>query len=223
MRIEKIRLDKLKVPEKNVRLHTEIQLHEFERSIKMFGQIRPIVIDESNTILAGNGLYKALLDMGYDTADCYRVTGLTENQKKKLMIADNKVYSLGVDYLDTVMEFLHDLGDDRDVPGYDPDILEQMIGDAQTVTESIADYGVLGDENVQSIQNRAERREEAGIAPDTPAPAQPSPVLQNSNDSQLNQQNSPSGMADATPSSDEAPAEMRRFVICPNCGQKIYL
>lgn len=45
-------------PEKNVRIHTEQQLREFERSVKMFGQIRPIVVDEKNVILAGNGYMK---------------------------------------------------------------------------------------------------------------------------------------------------------------------
>lgn len=33
-------------PERNIRIHTEKQLQEFERSVKMFGQIRPIVIVE---------------------------------------------------------------------------------------------------------------------------------------------------------------------------------
>lgn len=55
-------------PEKNVRIHTEQQLREFERSVKMFGQIRPIVVDEKNVILAGNGLYETLLRMGYEEA-----------------------------------------------------------------------------------------------------------------------------------------------------------
>ena len=31
-------------PEKNVRIHTEQQLREFERSVKMFGQIRPMLL-----------------------------------------------------------------------------------------------------------------------------------------------------------------------------------
>ena len=78
-------------PEKNVRIHTEQQLREFERSVKMFGQIRPIVVDEKNVILAGNGLYETLLRMGYEEALVYQYTDLTENQKKKLMIADNKI------------------------------------------------------------------------------------------------------------------------------------
>ena len=57
-------LSELKRPEKNVRMHTDKQLTEFRRSVEMFGQIRPIVIDENNVMLAGNGLYETLLSMG---------------------------------------------------------------------------------------------------------------------------------------------------------------
>ena len=90
MKVIKMKLADLVKPEKNVRIHTEQQLKEFQRSVTMFGQIRPIVIDENNVILAGNGLYDTLVAMGKDTADVYRYDSLTENQKKKLMIADNK-------------------------------------------------------------------------------------------------------------------------------------
>lgn len=89
MKVVKMKLADLVKPEKNVRIHTEQQLKEFRRSVTMFGQIRPIVVDEKNIILAGNGLYDTLVAMGRDTADVYRYENLTENQKKKLMIADN--------------------------------------------------------------------------------------------------------------------------------------
>ena len=56
MKIVKKRLADLKRPEKNVRIHSDKQITEFKRSIEMFGQIRPIVIDEVGTILAGNAL-----------------------------------------------------------------------------------------------------------------------------------------------------------------------
>lgn len=78
-----MKLTDLVKPEKNVRIHTEQQLKEFRRSVDMFGQIRPIVIDENNVILAGNGLYDALTSMGKETADVYQYENLTENQKKK--------------------------------------------------------------------------------------------------------------------------------------------
>ena len=68
MEVIKMKLADLVKPEKNVRIHTEQQLKEFQRSVTMFGQIRPIVIDENNVILAGNGLYDTLVAMGKDTA-----------------------------------------------------------------------------------------------------------------------------------------------------------
>ena len=47
MEIITMKLVDLVKPEKNVRIHTEQQLKEFQRSVKMFGQIRPIVVDET--------------------------------------------------------------------------------------------------------------------------------------------------------------------------------
>lgn len=72
MEIITMKLVDLVKPEKNVRIHTEQQLKEFQRSVKMFGQIRPIVVDENNVILAGNGLYETLIAMGKETADVYK-------------------------------------------------------------------------------------------------------------------------------------------------------
>ena len=86
MNVVKMPLSTLKRPERNVRMHTEKQLKEFERSVSMFGQIRPIVVDDERTILAGNGLYETLLRMGWEEADVLQMKGLTENQKKKCQI-----------------------------------------------------------------------------------------------------------------------------------------
>ena len=86
MQIIKMKLSELVRPKKNVRIHAEQQLKEFERSIEMFGQIRPIVVDENNVILAGNGLYETLIRMGYEEADVFQYINLSENQKKILMI-----------------------------------------------------------------------------------------------------------------------------------------
>lgn len=124
MKPVKIKLADLKRPEKNVRLHTKKQLEEFQRSVEMFGQIRPIVVDENHVILAGNGLYETLVNMGKEEADCYVMTGLSENQKKKLMLADNKVFSLGVENIDAVESFIQELSDDLDIPGYDKETAE---------------------------------------------------------------------------------------------------
>lgn len=209
MEIITMKLVDLVKPEKNVRIHTEQQLKEFQRSVKMFGQIRPIVVDENNVILAGNGLYETLIAMGKETADVYKYDNLTENQKKKLMIADNKIFSLGIENLDTLNSFLEDLQGDLDIPGFDEDILKQMVSEAEDVTEKLSEYGTLDDEEIQSIKESGERKEQqiqkAEAEQATPAPQ---PIAQP-------QQEMSEDSEDTT--------EVKKFVICPKCGEKIWL
>ncbi len=206
MEVITMKLSELVKPEKNVRIHTEQQLKEFERSVTMFGQIRPIVVDENNVIMAGNGLYDTLLKMGKETADVYKYENLTENQKKKLMIADNKIFSLGIENLDTLNSFLEDLQGDLDIPGFDEEILKQMVAEAEDITEKLSEYGTLDDEEIQNIKENAARNEqkiqqtrEARDGIHEPAPIQ--------EESQT----------------DNETADIKKFVICPKCGEKIWL
>lgn len=209
MEIITMKLVDLVKPEKNVRIHTEQQLKEFQRSVKMFGQIRPIVVDENNVILAGNGLYETLIAMGKETADVYKYDNLTENQKKKLMIADNKIFSLGIENLDTLNSFLEDLQGDLDIPGFDEDILKQMVSEAEDVTEKLSEYGTLDDEEIQSIKESGERKEQQiQKAEEEQATPAPQPIAQS-------QQEMPEDSEDTT--------EVKKFVICPKCGEKIWL
>ena len=85
MKIERIKLSELSPLAKNVRKHGETQIKEFVRSLNQFGQTRAIVIDEDNNILIGNGLYIAMNKRGDIEADCTRVLGLSEKEKKKLV------------------------------------------------------------------------------------------------------------------------------------------
>lgn len=210
MEVITMKLSDLVKPEKNVRIHTEQQLKEFQRSVKMFGQIRPIVVDENNVILAGNGLYDTLIAMGKDEADVYKYENLTENQKKKLMIADNKIFSLGVENLDTLNSFLEDLQGDLDIPGYDEEILKQMVSDADEITEKLSEYGTLDDEEINNIRENGKRTEqkikEAEHKPEEP---------ENVSAERENPTDSSQGEEDTT--------EVRKFVVCPNCGEKIWL
>ena len=97
MKVEKIAIYKLKHPEVNTRKHPEAKIKEMVKSVEMFGQTRPLVIDENNVVLAGNGLLIALRRLGTEKAEVFKKTGLSDAQKKKLMLADNKIYSLGID------------------------------------------------------------------------------------------------------------------------------
>lgn len=205
MKVITMKLADLKQPEKNVRIHTEQQLREFERSVKMFGQIRPIVVDEDNVILAGNGLYETLLRMGRETAEVYQYTDLTENQKKKLMIADNKIFSLGIENFDTLNSFLEDLQSDLDIPGYDSEVLRQMVSEAEKVTEKLAEYGTLDESEIQAIKDRAASQ----LAPQSPGSM-----------SAAGGEGTPTAVMEE-PTGESA--EVQKFIICPKCGEKIWL
>lgn len=199
MKILKKKLSELKKPERNIRMHTEAQLKEFERSVIMFGQIRPIIIDEDNVILAGNGLYDTLLRLGWTEADVYQYKDLSENQKKKLMIADNKIYNLGVDDYDTLDAFFKELGNDLDIPGFDEEILKNMLSGADDITDTMSDYGKLSPEEAANVEAAGERKREAVDMAET----------EKSNERPLQQ--------------PEKPIEQQTTITCPNCGTPICL
>lgn len=217
MKVIKKRLDDLKHPEKNVRIHSEQQIRELKRSLEKFGQTRALVVDENNVILIGNGLYEAMVSLGYQEASVYVKTELSENDKKKLMIADNKTYALGIDNLDTLNEFLEELQGDLDIPGYDEEILQQMVADADEVTEKISEYGTLDESEIQKIKEANEKREQKAEAAEIS-----DNNSENSSENPNTSDNQSSERQNTTETESEI-TETRKFVICPNCGEKIWL
>lgn len=199
MKVVKMSLADLHPAEKNIRIHSEKQIAEFRRSIEMFDQIRPIVIDEDNNILAGNGLYTTLVSMGRTDADCYVVKGLSAKEKTKLMLADNKIYSLGVDDMTAFEELIHELGDDLDIPGYDLELLETLTADVGDIDEMLSGYGTISEETRERIAETATQYAETETRQaETAQEIQPA----------------------APPEQEELD---RRFLVCPHCGQRVWL
>lgn len=199
----KMKISELIHPEKNVRRHPEKQLQEMLKSIRMFGQIRPVVVDENNVILAGNGMVEALRLGGYEEADVLVVNGLTDAQKKKLMIADNRIYALGADHHDNIFEILREIGD-FEVPGFDEDILRGLLAEDENIEDELESYGVLDREEVEEFRRAGER-------------------LQDRIDTARQEVAADSAPAQATDSSqtegDAAPGRTP----CPHCGGKGWL
>lgn len=212
-----MKLSELVQPEKNIRLHTEQQLKEFERSVKMFGQIRPLVVDEKNCILAGNGLYETFIRMGVEEAKVYKFDDLTENQKKKLMVADNRIYALGVDNLEAMNDILSELTGDLDIPGFDEEMLKQMMADEDEITEVISEYGKLDEDEVSLVQEKAERKEAAMQKQADSAAAS------NASEEEKTEENGNSQLSGEEGNPDSECQEVQKSVICPKCGERIWL
>lgn len=199
-------ISELKRAERNVRLHGDRQIKEYIRSIEMFGQVRPLVIDENNTVLCGNGLLQALQQMGAETADCYVVEGLSANKKKKLMLADNKIYELGVNNTTEFDNILKELAGDIDVPGYDEELLKVLTAGAKEADEYIDSYGKFSPERVEQMKQTT--TVQYSVPPQQPPPPQ-------ANTERETPQPSEPANTESQP--------IRKFVTCPRCGEKIWL
>lgn len=86
-----------------------------EASIEQVGYITPIVVDENYEILAGHTRAKALEKMGADEVQVLVVEGLTDEEKRKYRLLDNKTSEVATWDIDLLEVELEDL----DFDGYD--------------------------------------------------------------------------------------------------------
>lgn len=90
-KLEYIKLAELTGYETNSRTHSAEQIAQIAASITEFGFTNPILIDESNVIIAGHGRLDAAKQLKLIEAPCLRLSHLSEAQKKAYVIADNKL------------------------------------------------------------------------------------------------------------------------------------
>lgn len=77
----------------NVRTHNEKNLDAIKASLLRFGQQKPIVIDSSGVVRAGNGTLAAAKALGWDEIDCVE-SELTGAEATAYAIADNRTAEL---------------------------------------------------------------------------------------------------------------------------------
>ena len=75
----------------NARKHSDEQIDAIAGSIKEFGWTNPILVDGNNGLIAGHGRLLAARKLGITQIPSIELNGLSETQKKALIIADNKI------------------------------------------------------------------------------------------------------------------------------------
>lgn len=76
---------------RNSRTHSDEQIAQLAASISEFGWTNPILVDEDNGIVAGHGRLSAAKLLGMASVPVIVLDGLSEAQKRALVIADNKL------------------------------------------------------------------------------------------------------------------------------------
>jgi len=130
MKIEQRSVETLIPYINNSRKHSDSQVAQIAASIKEFGWTNPVLVDGSNGLIAGHGRLLAARKLGMKEIPVIELAHLTENQKKALIIADNKL-ALNSDW-DTellTLELQDLLGEefDLDLLGFDKDELDALL------------------------------------------------------------------------------------------------
>lgn len=73
MKIKNINILELHEYKKNAKKHDEIQINNVMQSIKEFGMVQPLVIDQNNTIIIGHCRFRVLKRLKWEEVPCVRV------------------------------------------------------------------------------------------------------------------------------------------------------
>lgn len=143
----KINIDKIKPYEKNARTHSTKQLEQIMNSIKAYGFTNPLLIDENNNLIAGHGRLEAVKQLNrvdfknnpLMELPAIIIEGLSEADKKALIIADNQIaLNAGWDYeiLSQELNELADISYDLDLLAFD-NIDELLSYDLDDIDENV--------------------------------------------------------------------------------------
>jgi ParB-like nuclease domain len=90
-RIERVAIETLRPNPRNARTHTKRQIKLIAESLKAFGFVNPILIDETGMIVAGHGRVAAAKQLGMTQAPAIRVEHLGDDEKRAYVLADNQL------------------------------------------------------------------------------------------------------------------------------------
>jgi ParB-like chromosome segregation protein Spo0J len=84
-------IEALRANPKNARMHSKKQIPRIAASIRQFGFLNPLIVDDANVVLAGHGWLEAARLEGWSEVPVFRFGHLSEAQKRACVIADNKI------------------------------------------------------------------------------------------------------------------------------------
>jgi len=129
MAVEYISPEELTPSEHNARIHPPEQIEALVESIRVYGFLVPVLVDEENRIIKGHGCVEAAKAAGLEKIPIVRNEGLTEAQKRGFMLADNRLAEMSHNDMEAVvkeLQALREMDFDTDLTGFS---YEELAGD----------------------------------------------------------------------------------------------
>src|SRR3982075_3853967 len=118
----------------NPRTHSKKQIGQIANAIRRFGFSNPVLVDDTNGIVAGHGRVEAAKVVGLDQVPTVRLSAMSEAEIRAYVIADNRLAeNAGWDraLLGIELQYLTELEIDFDVTvtGFELPEIDLLIGD----------------------------------------------------------------------------------------------
>ena len=131
--VQEVSLEKLRPYERNAKKHGAGQIEKLKASIIEFGFLTPCLIDSEYNLIAGHGRVMAAKELGIGSVPCVFIEGLSDEQRRAYILADNRLGELGEWDIDIVVGELielDELGFDVELTGFDmPEEISEVIED----------------------------------------------------------------------------------------------
>lgn len=147
--IEHMPISQLKPSSRNARTHDERQMTVLKASMREFGFMNPVLIDEHDEIIVGHGRVEAAKQIGIRKVPAIRIEGLSADQIRAYRIADNRIAELaGWDREILAIELQHleaiEIEFSIETIGFTPVEFDTIMTDTQRAKEVAADVRALG-------------------------------------------------------------------------------
>ena len=129
--------------EGNPRTHSDEQVEQLRRSIREFGFTNPLLLDEQDCLIAGHGRLLAAEAEGLTELPAIVVAGLSDTQRRALVIADNRLAldaGWNQELLTAELRALQDASFDVSLVGFSGKEIDDLLG--TDTPDAIEDGGI---------------------------------------------------------------------------------
>lgn len=89
--VEWVPIGALRANPRNARAHSKKQIRQIAESIRKFGFLNPVIVDDAGLVLAGHGRLEAARLVGIATVPVLRFAHLSPARKRAYVLADNRI------------------------------------------------------------------------------------------------------------------------------------